>query len=179
VYGAAKRGFVKGVPQDDDAAAAEFLLSILNNVTVMDKGARESITNFEKGVGDVAITYENEVLVGQMNGQDYELVIPRSTILIENPVAVVDAYADMHGTREVATAFVDFLFTKQAQEIFAKYGLRSVDPEVAKSTADRYPAVQDLFTVEYFGGWEQITPDFFGDQGIYTLTVAKVQRLNQ
>jgi sulfate/thiosulfate-binding protein len=178
LYGAARRGFVEGVPKDDDDAASDILLAILNNVTVMDKGARESITNFEKGVGDVAITYENEVLVGQMNGQNYDLVIPRSTILIENPVAVVDAYVDKHGTREVAEAFVEFLFSKQAQEIFAKYGLRSVDPEVAQATSDRYPPVEDLFTVGYFDGWEVITPTFFGDQGIYTLTVAKVQRLN-
>ena len=97
LYGAAKRGFVEGVPANDDAAATAFLTSVLKNVTVMDKGARESITNFEKGVGDVAITYENEVLVGQQGGQDYEMVIPRSTILIENPVAVVDSYADKHG----------------------------------------------------------------------------------
>jgi sulfate transport system substrate-binding protein len=178
LYGAAERGFVEGVAKDDPAEAADFLLSVLNNVTVMDKAARESITNFEKGVGDVAITYENEVLVGQMSGQDYELVIPRSTILIENPVAVIDAYVDKHGTREVAEAFVDFLYTKEAQGIFAKYGLRSIDPEVAASTSDRYPEVQDLFTVEYFGGWEQIMPEFFGDQGIYTLTVAQVRNLD-
>src|SRR3972149_430601 len=167
LYGAAKRGFVEGVTKDDETAANDFLLSILNNVTVMDKGARESITNFEKGVGDVAITYENEVLVGQAGGQTYELVIPRSTILIENPVAVVDTYADKHGTREVAEAFVDFLFGSESQEIFAKYGLRSVDPEVAQATSDQYPQVEDLFTVEYFGGWEQATPTFFGEQGIY------------
>jgi sulfate/thiosulfate-binding protein len=179
LYGAARRGFVDGVAKDDDTAASNFLLSVLNNVTVMDKGARESITNFEKGVGDLAITYENEVLVGQLNGQTYDLVIPRSTILIENPVTVVDVYADKHGTRELAEAFVEFLYTKKAQEIFAKYGLRSVDPEVSKSTSDHYPVVQDLFKVEYFGGWEQIIPAFFDDQGIYTLTVAKVQRLDQ
>jgi sulfate transport system substrate-binding protein len=179
LYGAAKRGFVDGVAPDDDEAAQAFLLAILNNVTVMDKGARESITNFEKGVGDLAITYENEVLVGQINGQTYDLVIPRSTILIENPVAVVDTYVDKHGTREVAEAFVEFLFSREAQQIFAKFGLRSVDPEVAKETADRYPALQDLFTIEYFGGWDQATPTMFGDQGIYTLTVSQIQRLNQ
>ena len=177
LYGAARRGFVEGVAKDDDAAAAEFLLSVLNNVTVMDKGARESITNFEKGVGDLAITYENEVLVGQMSGQTYELVIPRSTILIENPVAIVDTYVDKHGTREVAEAFVEFLFSRQAQEIFAKYGLRSVDPEVAKATADKYPAIEDLFSIEYFNGWGEAVPAFFGEQGIYTLTVAKIDRL--
>lgn len=178
LYGAAKRGYVEGVPQDDEAAAAEFLLAVLNNVTVMDKAARESITNFEKGVGDLAITYENEVLVGQMGGQTYDLVIPRSTILIENPIAVIDTYVDKHGTRQVAEAFVDFLFTAEAQQIFARYGLRSVDPEVAKATSDQYPTVTDLFTVDYFGGWDDIATDIFGDQGVYTLTIAKVQRLN-
>ena len=178
LYGAAKRGFVDGVAKDDDAAAQDFLLSVLNNVTVMDKGARESITNYEKGVGDVAITYENEVLVGQQSGQSYDLVIPRSTILIENPAAVIDTYVDKHGTRQAAEAFVEFLFSKQAQEIFAKYGLRSVDPEVAKATASQYPPVEDLFTIEYFGGWEKATPEFFGEDGIYDQTVAKVQRLN-
>jgi sulfate transport system substrate-binding protein len=178
LYGAAKRGFVEGVAKEDDAAAQDFLLKVLSNVTVLDKGARESITNFEKGVGDLAITYENEVLVGQQSGQDYELVIPRSTILIENPVAVIDAYADKHGTREVAEAFVEFLFTRQAQEIFAKYGLRSVDPEVAKATASQYPAIEDQFSIDYFGGWEQATPQFFGEDGIFYQTIAKVSRLN-
>jgi sulfate transport system substrate-binding protein len=179
LYGAAKRGFVEGVPADDDGAAQEFLLAVLNNVTVMDKGARESITNFEQGIGDVAITYENEVLVGQQSGQDYELVIPRSSILIENPVAVVDAYVDKHGTREVAEAFVAFLLTRQAQEILAQYGLRSVDPEVAQATAEQYPPLEDIFTIEYFEGWQVATPTFFGDTGLYTQTVAQIQRLSQ
>lgn len=178
LYGAARRGFVDGVPAGDDEAAAAFLLSVLNNVSVMDKGARESITNFEKGVGDVAITYENEVLVGQMNGEKYELVIPRSTILIENPVAVIDVYADKHGVRTAAEAFVAFLFTQEAQQIFAKYGLRPVDPQVASAVAEKYPPVEDLFTIEYFGGWKEASPAFFGENGIYTLTVGKVQRLS-
>lgn len=179
LYGAAKRGFVEGVPADDDAAAQDFLLAVLNNVMVMDKGARESITNFEQGIGDVAITYENEVLVGQQSGQDYELVIPRSSILIENPVAVIDAYVDKHGTREVAEAFVTFLLTREAQEIFAQYGLRSVDPEVAQATAEQYPPLEDIFTIEYFEGWKEATPTFFGDTGLYTQTVAQIRRLSQ
>ncbi len=85
VYGAALRGQVDGVPGEDPDAAFEFLCKILGNVSVMDKAARDSILNFEKGIGDLAITYENEVLVGQQNGQTYELVIPTSTILIQNP----------------------------------------------------------------------------------------------
>ena len=179
LYGAARRGFVDGVAKDDEAAAQDFLLKVLNNVTVMDKGARESITNFEKGVGDVAITYENEVLVGQKAGQIYELVIPRSTILIENPVAVIDSYVDKHGNRAVAEAFVEFLFSKEAQEIFAKYGLRSVDPEVAKATASQYPVVEDQFTIEYFGGWDSATPEFFGEEGIYNQVIGQAQGQNK
>jgi sulfate transport system substrate-binding protein len=143
----------------------------------MDKGARESITNYEQGVGNVIITYENEMLVGQKGGQDYEYIIPRSTILIENPVAVIDSYVDKHGTRKAAEGFVDFLFTKEAQQIFAEYGLRSVDPEVATATTDRYPPVEDLFTIEYFGGWSRATPDFFGEDGIYNKVVSQVQGL--
>src|SRR6266540_25984 len=80
LYGAALRGQVKGVAANDEAAATEFLKSVLKNVTVFDKGARESITNFEAGTGDVAITYEKELLVGQQSGQDYELVIRKYKI---------------------------------------------------------------------------------------------------
>ena len=174
LYGAAKRGNVEGFTADDQGAQ-DFLLAILQNVSVMDKGARESITNFEKGVGDVAITYENEVLVGQQAGVNYELVLPSSTIRIDNPVAVVDTYVDKHGTREVAEAFVDFLFTKEAQEVFAKHGLRSPDPEVAQATADQYPPITDLFTIDEFGGWAEATPKFFGDDGIFYKVFAQVQ----
>ncbi|MGZ9226316.1 MAG: sulfate ABC transporter substrate-binding protein, partial [Anaerolineales bacterium] len=109
LYGAAKRGHVEAYTADD-TGAQDFLLTVLQNVSVMDKGARESITNFEKGIGDVAITYENEVLVGQQAGVNYELVLPSSTIRIDNPLAVIDTYVDKHGTRDVAEAFVDFLF---------------------------------------------------------------------
>jgi len=89
MYGAAMRGFA-GVEKNRPEAAGQLLSSVFKNVSVMDKGARESITNFEKGIGDIALTYENEVLVGQKVGQKYEYVIPRSTILIENPAAIVD-----------------------------------------------------------------------------------------
>ncbi len=176
LYGAAIRGHVDGVPAGDEAAATEFLKSVLANVVVFDKGARESITNFENGVGDLAITYENEVLVGQQAGQDYDYVIPSSSILIENPVAVVDTYADKHGTREVAEAFVAFLFTKEAQEIYAAHGLRSLDPEVAAATAEQYPALEDVFTItEQFGGWSEAGPKYFGENGIYTQAIAEIQ----
>src|SRR5215207_6452995 len=174
IYGAAKRGNVEGFTADD-AGAQDFLLAVLENVSVMDKAARESITTFEKGIGDVAITYENEVLVGQQAGVNYELVLPSSTIRIDNPVAVVDAFVDKHGTREAAEGFVDFLFTKEAQEVFAKYGLRSSDSQVAEATAATYPAIEDLFTIQDFGGWNEATPAFFGEEGIFYKVFAQVQ----
>ena len=160
-----------------DGQTIDFSEPPSKRVTVLDKGARESITNFEKGVGDVAITYENEVLVGQQNGQDYELVLPRSSILIENPAAVVDGYADKHGARAAADAFVSFLASRPAQEVFARHGLRALDPDVQKAIAAQYPPLADLFTVAgQFGSWAEVTPKFFGDDGIYTMAIAEVQR---
>jgi sulfate transport system substrate-binding protein len=175
VYGAALRGQIDGVPGDDPEAASAFLRDVLSNVTVMDKAARDSIINFENGIGDLAITYENEVLVGQGSGQNYDLSIPSSTILIENPIAIVDASVDKHGTRAVAEAFVAFLYTQQAQEIFAQHGLRVVNQEVAESSKSQYPDVPDLFTVAYFGGWERIMVDIFGEEGVFTQAILEVQ----
>jgi sulfate transport system substrate-binding protein len=167
IYGAALRGFA-GVPKDDPAAAEEFLNNIFRNVSVMDKGARESITNFEKGVGDVAITYENEVIVGRQSGQTYEYAIPRSTILIENPVAIIDKNVDSHNARQVAEAFLGFLRTQEAQRAYAKYGLRSVDPAIAEETKAQYPQVEDLWKIDFLGGWKRVTEEIYGPQGVYT-----------
>jgi sulfate/thiosulfate-binding protein len=167
IYGAALRGYA-GVPKDDPNAAKEFLKSIFRNVSILDKGARESITNYEKGVGDAAITYENEVLVGRQSGQTYEYVIPRSTILIENPVALVDKYVDKHGVREVAEAFVNFLWEKEAQRAYAKYGLRSIDEGIATEFQAQYPKVEDLWKIDYLGGWGKVSKDIYGPEGVYT-----------
>ncbi len=167
IYGAALRGQASA-SKDGPEAAKEFLQRVLANVSIMDKGARESITNFEKGVGDAAITYENEVLVGRQAGREYDYIIPRSTILIENPVALVDTYVDKHGVRPVAEAFVNFLWTKEAQRVFAKYGLRPVEPEAAIEVAPQYPAVTDLWKIDYLGGWQQVMAKLFGPSGAYT-----------
>jgi sulfate transport system substrate-binding protein len=103
------------------------------------------------------------------------LVIPSSTILIENPVALVDIYLDEHGTREVAQAFIEFLFTPQAQEIFAKHGLRSVDDDVAAAHEDQYPPVTDLFDISFFGGWAQVREEIFGETGVFNVAIQEVQ----
>jgi len=175
IYGAALRGLA-GVPRDDKAAASEFLKSILRNVSIMDKGARESITNFEKGVGDVAITYENEVLVGQQSGQSYEYVIPASTILIENPVALVDRSVDKHGVREAAEGFINFLWTPDAQRAYARFGLRPVNEAVSAEVKAQFPPVQDLWKIDYLGGWKQVTDEIYGPKGVYTRITEELQR---
>ncbi len=167
LYGAALRGYA-GVPKDDPRAAREFLKGVLRNVSIMDKGARESITNFEKGVGDVAITYENEVLVGRQAGQRYDYVIPGSTVLIENPVALIDTYADKHGVRRVAEEFVNFLWTRDAQRVFARYGLRPVEPATAQEVSAQFQSARDVWRIDFLGGWKKVTRDIFGPNGIYT-----------
>ena len=167
IYGAALRGYA-GVPQDDPAAAKQFLREVFRNMSILDKGARESITNYEKGVGDVAITYENEVVVGRQAGQTYDYVIPRSTILIENPVALIDKYADKHGARQVAEAFVNFLWEKESQRAYAKYGLRPVDAEVAAEVQGQYPKVEDLWKIDFLGGWARVSKEIYGPDGVYT-----------
>jgi sulfate/thiosulfate transport system substrate-binding protein len=166
LYGAARRGQT-AMPADDVVAAEKLLADVLRNVSVMDKGARESIVTFEKGVGDVAITYENEVLVGRQAGRDYEYVVPRSTILIENPVAVVDAYVDKHKSRDLAEAFVAFLRTPQAQRAFAEYGYRPVDEAVAQEVEARFPRVHDLFTIADLGGWAEVQKTLFAPGAAY------------
>lgn len=171
LYGAALLGGTS-VKKGDVAGAMSLLADVLRNVTVMDKGARESMINFEKGVGDVAITYENEVLVGRKSGETYEYVVPKSTILIENPVAVVDKYADKHGNRDLAEAFVAFLATPEAQRAFAGYGLRPVDASVAKETAKQFPAVRELFSIRDLGGWAQVEKTLFAPDGVYERAMA-------
>jgi sulfate/thiosulfate transport system substrate-binding protein len=144
----------------------------LSNVVVFDKSARDSIQNFEAGNGDVAITYENEVLTAQDAGLPDEAVYPPSSVLIENPVAVVDANVDEHCVRDVAEAFVEFLHTPEVKEIFAEAGYRSTDiAEAAKGDGDRFPAIEDLWDVDELGGWEELN-QLFADDGIVTQAIA-------
>lgn len=167
IYGAGlKKSEAQGAK--DPEAGKRLLAQIQKNVKVMDKSGRESMTTFEKGLGDVVITYENELLLRNMEGPIYDIVYPSATILVENPVALVDTYVDKHGNREVVEAFVDFLWSKEAQQAFAKYGFRPVDPEVAKANEAKFPKPADLFTIEYLGGWSKVKEDLYGPQGVWT-----------
>ena len=175
-YGAAMRGHA-GVQEGDTAGAQELLKGIFENVTVLDRTARDSIKNFEAGNGDVAITYENEIRTAQEAGLEDEMVIPPSTVLIENPVAVT-TYAAEHCVQEVAEAFVEFLHTEEAKELYTTVGfLRPTDRDAAQKgdKANGFPPVEDLFTVEDLGGWDALNTDVFGDDGIFTNAFAEAQ----
>ena len=166
---------VKTQTGSDDAAALDFVSRIYQNVPVLPKDARESTdVFFTRGQGDVLINYENEVLLAAQKGEILPYIVPDVNISIDNPVAVVDANVDKHGTREVAEAFVEFLFTPAAQVEFAKVGFRPVDPTVSEQFADQFPKVTTLFTIADLGGWDAIDQKFFADGAIFDQIQAKV-----
>lgn len=171
LYGAALRGATPA-PRGSPQAAEQFLRDVLGRVTIMDQGARESMLTFEKGAGDAAVTYENEVLVGKKAGETYEYVVPRSTILIENPAAVVDVYARSHKNEDLARAFVEFLSTPEAQRAYGAYGLRPVDPGVAKKVEAGLPKAKDLFSIRDLGGWPKVVETLFATGGVYERAAA-------
>jgi sulfate/thiosulfate transport system substrate-binding protein len=173
-YGAAIRGHVDGYNGDDEGAT-DFLIGVIKNVLVFDKDARESYLNFENGVGDVAITYENEVFAAKKSGGQVEAIYPTSTILIENPIALVDQYVDKHDNREAAEAFIDFLQSPEAQRIYAKHGYRPILSEVAteEKIAAQFPAIEDLFIItEQFESWGVVGAELFGTDGRFTKLIA-------
>ncbi|MBW4618295.1 MAG: sulfate ABC transporter substrate-binding protein [Cyanosarcina radialis HA8281-LM2] len=152
----------------NDAQAQELTAKVFKNVPVLPKDAREaSDVFFKQQQGDVLINYENEVILAGLNGEKLPYVIPEVNISIDNPVAIVDTNVDKHKTREIAEAFVKFLFTPEAQREFAKVGFRSVDPTVGEEVASQYPPIKTLFTAQELGGWDEIQKKFFDDGAIF------------
>ncbi len=154
----------------DEAKATDFVTKVYKNVPVLAKDAREASDTFLKqGQGDALINYENEILLAQKNGAKLNYSVPDVNISIDNPIAVVDKNVDKHGTREVAEAFVKYLFTPEAQQEFAKIGFRPVDETVAqtKEIADKYPKVKNLGTANDYGGWSEIDKKFFADGALF------------
>jgi sulfate/thiosulfate transport system substrate-binding protein len=175
MWGAALRGDVPGTTKGDEASVTTLLKGVLGNVTAYDKSARDSIQNFESGNGDVAITYENEVKTAQAAGLADQAVYPAGSVLIENPVALVDSNVDKHCVRDVAQAFVDYLHTTDAKAMYSSVGfLRSTDAAKAQAgdPAKGFPAIKDLFTVKDLGGWDALNTKLFGDSGIATQAIA-------
>jgi sulfate/thiosulfate transport system substrate-binding protein len=145
--------------------AADYLHELLSHTPVQDKSAREALQTFVGGKGDVMIAYENEAITAQQKGEDVEYVIPAQTILIENPIAVTK------DAPPAAQAFVDFLRSPEAQQIFADKGYRPVSKDVLAKTT--FPAPVDLFTIEKLGGWGVVKDRFFDpDNGV----VAKIEQ---
>jgi sulfate/thiosulfate transport system substrate-binding protein len=139
-----------------DEEAIEYLRDLfLNHVPVQDKSARESLQTFAAGKGDVLLAYENEAIFAQQAGQALEYVVPDETILIENPVAVVAT----SGHPRAAQAFVDYLYTPEAQAVFASNGYRPV-VEGVESELD-FPDPPGLFTIDDLGGWPEVRTRFF------------------
>lgn len=154
----------------DEAKALEFVTQVYKNVPELPGDARVATEAFYKrNLGDALLNYENEIILAQQQGEQVEYSIPDVNISIDHPVAVVDKNVDKHGNREVAEAFVKFLFTPTAQEAFASVGFRPIDETIAqeKRFADKYPKVRTLSTVQDFGDWGKVEQTFFTDGGVF------------
>lgn len=162
-----------------DAKAQESLIKVFKNVPILTKDAREATDAFFKqGQGDALINYENEIILAGKKGQKVSYVVPDVNISIDNPIAVVDKNVAKHGTKEVAEAFVKFLFTPEAQTEFAKLGFRPVDETVAKEKqfADQFPVVKELATVKDLGGWEEVDKKFFAKDAAFDQIQSQIKR---
>jgi sulfate/thiosulfate transport system substrate-binding protein len=140
------------------AQAQDYLKSLFKNVSVLDKSAREAGQTFSSGKGDVLIAYENEAITAQQKSEKVDYVIPDQTILIQNPVAMVNESKN----KSKAQAFVNFLRTDTAQKIYAAKGYRSVKPSLVDK--HRYPTPPSLFEITKFGGWSKVNDQFFDPQ---------------
>jgi sulfate transport system substrate-binding protein len=161
--------FAEKKQNKDQVAAKEFVRALYKNVPVLDTGARGSTTTFvQRGIGDVLITWENEAFlaVNELGADELEIIVPSISILAEPSVAVVDENAKAKGTAEVAKAYLQYLYTKEGQNIAAKNYYRPRDPQVAEAYAKTFPKL-DLVTIDNFGGWEKAQPHHFGDGGIF------------
>ena len=181
--GVAKWNFIAlwnaSAKKGSEAKAEAAMVKVFKNVPILAKDAREATDAFFKqGQGDVLINYENEILLASQKGQKVAYIIPEVNISIDNPIAVVDKNTAKHGTKEVAEAFVKFLYSPEAQTEFAKLGFRPVDETVAKEKqfVDQFPAVKELATVKDFGGWAEIDKKFFADGGTFDKIQAQIKR---
>ncbi|KIL35908.1 sulfate ABC transporter substrate-binding protein [Cohnella kolymensis] len=172
IYGAGLKLSEKATGTKDPAAAKKFLKDIHRNIESMDKSGRASMAAFEYGVGDVIVTYENELLARLAKGVRYDIVVPSSTILIENPAAVVDRNADRHGVREAADGFVEFLRGQEAQQLFAKHGFRPVSEEASAQWKHKFPEPPDLFDINYLGGWDEVRSTLYSKRGVWYQVLA-------
>ena len=152
-----------------EAKAKAFVGKLFANVPVLDSGARGSTTTFvERGIGDVLLAWENEALLAikELGPDKFDIIAPPLSILAEPPVTVVDKVVDKKGTRVVAQAYLEYLYSTQGQDIAAQNYYRPTDPKVAAKYAAQYPKVK-LFKIDELGGWTKVQKEHFGDGGVF------------
>ena len=163
-------GFALKQPRGSDAKAKQFVANLFANVPVLDSGARGSTVTFaERGVGDVLLAWENEAHLSlkEFGADKFDIVYPPISILAEPPVSVVDKTVDKRGTRAVAQAYLDYLYSPEGQDIAARNFYRPIDPVVAGKYAARFPKL-NLFTIdEVFAGWAKAQKTHFADGGVF------------
>ncbi|MBC3918539.1 sulfate ABC transporter substrate-binding protein [Undibacterium sp. CY18W] len=163
-------GYALKLPGGSEATAKEFLSKLYKNVPVLDSGARGATTTFvERGIGDVLLAWENEALLAikELGPDKVEIVAPSTSILAEPSVAVVDKVADRRGTRKVAEAYLNYLYTDEGQDTIAKHYYRPTTEKASKKYAAQFPKVK-LFTIDdTFGGWTKAQKEHFADGGIF------------
>lgn len=157
-------------PGGSDATAKEFVRKLYKNVPVLDSGARAStITFVQRNIGDVLLAWENEAFLAlnELGPDKFDIVVPSLSILAEPPVAIVDKVVDKRGTRAVADAYLQFLYTEQGQELAAKHYYRPRLASVAAKVADKFPKLE-LVTIDgQFGGWRNAQKVHFADGGTF------------
>lgn len=154
----------------DEAKAQEFVRQLYKNVPVLDTGARGSTTTFvERGLGDVLLAWENEAFLAlnELGPDKFDIVVPSLSILAEPPVAVVDKVVDKKKTREHAQAYLEWLYTPEAQEIIARNYYRPTDPAVAAKYREKFPELKLVTIDDTFGGWRKAQKEHFGDGGTF------------
>ena len=163
-------GFALKQPGGTEAKAQAFVANLFKNVPVLDSGARGSTVTFaERGIGDVLLAWENEahLAIKEFGADKFDIVYPPTSILAEPPVSVVDKVVDKRGTRAVATAYLEYLYSTEGQEIAARNFYRPIDPAVAAKYAANFPKI-NLFTIDdVFGGWAKAQKTHFADGGVF------------
>ena len=155
---------------NDEAKAEEFVSALFKNVPVLDSGARGSTTTFvERKIGDVLLAWENEALLSldEFGEGEFEIVTPSLSILAEPPVAIVDKVVDDRGTREVAEAYLQYLYTEEGQDIAGKHYYRPTLPAIAEKYKDQYEQIELLTINDDFGGWQTAQKKHFSDDGTF------------
>jgi len=154
---------------DDEAKVKDYITRLYKNVPVLDSGARGSTTTFvQRGLGDVFLSWENEAFLAQkeFGADQFEIVVPSLSILAEPPVAVVDKNVDRKGTRQAATAYLEFLYTAQGQRLAGEHFYRPSDPAVAAQFKERFAKI-NLISIGDLGGWAAAQQKHFADGGIF------------